>query len=105
VKGAEIDDEEEFEDEELEGYETPPSSPLKENKRVPRSLTRPGAIKLVRQVQNLRTRVEELQGCELSPKYSFFVSDWNFEFGDDTHRVLKEVDPEQNTLVLLNRVN
>jgi len=57
---GEIDDEdeEEFEQEELEGCETPLSSPSKENKRVPRSLTRPSAVKLVKQVQNLRTRVE-----------------------------------------------
>jgi hypothetical protein len=44
---------------ERKGYETPPSSPIKENRPVPRSLARPTAKKAVRQVQNLRVRVEE----------------------------------------------
>ena len=96
--------EEEEEEEEEEGYGTPPSSPVKENRPLPRSLARPTAKKVVRQVQNLRVRVEELKGCELSSACSFLVSNWNFEFGDASHRVSKEMDPEKNTQLLLNRV-
>ena len=90
--------------EEDEAYGTPPSSPVKENRPLPRSLARPTAKKAVRQVQNLCVRVDELKGCELSSACSFLVSDWNYEFGDQAVRLSKEVDPEKNTAILLNRV-
>jgi hypothetical protein len=105
-----MDRKEEEEEEELGGYATPPSSPTKENQvgqkqfLVPRSLARSTAKKAVRQVQNLRVRVEELRDCQLSSRESFMVNNWNYEFDDVSQKLSKEVEPEENVKVMLNRV-
>jgi hypothetical protein len=94
--------EEEEEGDEAE-FQTPPSTPVK-IKPLPRSLARSTSKKLTRQVQNLRTRVEELRGCQLSKDASFLVNTWNYEFGDGEKRLSKHVDPDENVAILLNRV-
>lgn len=99
-----LDNKEEEEEEELV-FSTPPSSPVKENvkKQVPRSLARSTSKKATRQVQNLKVRVAELKGCDLSTSCSFLTHTWCFEFGD-TGAVLKSNPPKQNVQVMLNRV-
>ena len=98
------------EEDEEEMFNTPPSSPIKENvplqqkKPLPRSLARSTSKKATRQVQNLKVRVEELQNCELSKASSFLVNTWNYEFGDGNTRTSKDLTPDQNTTILLKRV-
>ena len=53
-----------------------------------RRLQRPTMKKISRQVQHLKSRVEDLKECNLDATLSFLVSDWHYEFGDRDQRVL-----------------
>ncbi len=92
------------ENDDEEGYATPPCSPVK-LRVAPRSLARPGTKRAVRQIQNLKSRVAELQGCALDSTLSFHITEWSCEFGDEEARLSSEVEPSENVQVMLQRVS
>jgi len=80
------------------------TSPERATEKKPRSLARTGAKKAVRQVHHLKSRVSEMRGKQLSPVYSFLMSEWTFEFDDDQQQVLSSLEPYDNVAIMLQRV-
>ena len=69
----------------------------------PRTLTRSGAKKNVRQLTHFKPRLLEMKRRELTPECSFFVSAWANEF-NDAEELSKEADPSENVQIMLKRV-
>ena len=91
----------ELEEAELQRFGTPPSSPAQQRKIIKFLVVTSVCENIGSTSKSIRTRVEELKPCKLTPKESFFVSNWNFEFGDHPQIIIRRSrGPEKNTLVL-----